>query len=519
MNEFTKQHQDCIHGTLTGFDRVLFRGTLRSISYLDGVHRFLCAKGILMKDFMAFAEDCTERLMVHAKQLAAEAERPYIYLQSSAASKEDTARRIITKDGLRKGLVCVLCCVEPCMTFRIRGDRKTRRLHVVYTRSKCRFLYFYYLDREFGMMHIRLQSWFPFSVQVCINGRSYLQKQLDREGIGYQKRENCFTRIDDVARAQQLLSRLDRYNWPPTLSALVGRVNPLRRVGGPLADQRDYYWTTRQYEMATDVMFTSTEALERLYPSLCRHAITALDCQDVLRFFGRRLTVHCDGPFTSEKKRLVQGVRIKHRVEENSIKMYDKQGSILRIETTINNPRRFRVLRAVGEQADGTPALAWRKMCKGTRDMTRCAEIMVAANDRYLNALAAVGEPVPCREVFEEVSKPVRKGNCRYRALRPATPQDALLFEAILRGEHLLHGFTSRDVQAAFWSSPPRGQRQRRQRSGRVSRKLRLLRAHGLIHKVGKRRLYRITARGHRVMTAALYCRNADLHTLLEHAA
>ena len=519
MNQFIERHGDVITGVLTGFDRVLFRGTLRSISYCDATERFLRARGILMKDFTAFAQDCTNRLLAHAEAVAAEAGRPCQYLASPSARKEQIARRIAARDGVTEGLICLLSCVEVCKSICVVGNRKQRRLQLVSRTRKCKFLYFYYMDRELGLMHIRLQSWWPFDVQVCLNGRSYLQRQLDAEGIGYEKRDNCFTRIDDVKRAQQLLDRLTTRRWAKTLSALVSRVNPLRRRGGPLADQRDYYWTFRQSEIATDVMFTSAEALAKLYPSLCRHASEAMHCRDVLGYFGRKLTALNDGPFTTERKQLSQGVRVKHQVEENSLKMYDKQGSILRIETTINNPRRFRALREVGRKADGSPVLAWKKMCKGIKDIARRVQISVAANDRYLAALAAVGEPVACREVLDVVGKPVRKQAHRYRPLRPVSPQDASLFEAVLRGEHLLDGFTNRDVQQILFGPRPRDPGRRRRRSAYVSRQLRLLRAHGLIRKVGRRRLYRITPTGHRVMAAALYCRNAQLDMLLRHAA
>ena len=217
---------------------------------------------------------------------------------------------------MTEGLICLLSCVEVCKSICVVGNRKQRRLQLVSRTRKCKFLYFYYMDRELGLMHIRLQSWWPFDVQVCLNGRSYLQRQLDAEGIGYEKRDNCFTRIDDVKRAQQLLDRLTTGRWAKTLSALVNRVNPLRRRGGPLADQRDYYWTFRQSEIATDVMFTSAEALAKLYPSLCRHASEAMHCRDVLGYFGRKLTALNDGPFTTERKQLSQGVRVKHQVEE-----------------------------------------------------------------------------------------------------------------------------------------------------------------------------------------------------------
>jgi len=124
LEAFLERHDGRVLGTLSGFDRVLFRGTLRSISYVDGARKFLSAKSILLKDFMAFAESCTQELVAHAKKVARDARRPYIYLKSSSIRKEDRAREIAEHDDIKKGLVCVRYCVEPCMGFDIHRNRR-----------------------------------------------------------------------------------------------------------------------------------------------------------------------------------------------------------------------------------------------------------------------------------------------------------------------------------------------------------------------------------------------------------
>lgn len=506
MEAFVNRHREQVLGVLSGFDRVLFRGTLRSISYVKGARKFLSAKNILLKDFAAFAEQCTQALVAHAQHLAETAGRPYVYLTSSSVRKEDVAREIAERDGITRGLVAVLYAVEPCMAFDIYRNRKTKRLELVSRQRKCRFFYFYYMDREFGLMHVRLQSWFPFEVQVCLNGRSYLASQLDREGIPYERRGNCFPRIGDLPRAQELIDRLERRDWAKTLSVLAERVNPLRHT--LLRGVHGYYWSVRQCEYATDVLFRTPAALAAVYPSLWQHAMSHFATRDVMRFLGKRMTRAFRGEAASDMKRRPEGVRVKHAVHGNSIKMYDKEGTVLRIETTITNPRWFRVLRRVPRQ--GRPALAWLPMRLGVSDIARRAEVSRRANARYLEALSVVGEPTPSHRLLDPVSQPVRKGRHRYRALRPVSPEEATLFEGILRGEHLLRGFRNRDVQAHLFPTPATDPDERRRRCAHVCRRLRLLRAHGLVRKVPGRRLYRITSKGHRIMTTALRFRQAD---------
>jgi len=515
MKSFLTRHSQRILGVLSGFDRVLFRGTLRSISYVKGLEIFLNANHILLKDFAGFAQRCTTQLAAHAEQIARKAGRPYRYLESSSVRKEDLAREIAERDGITRGLVCVLYAVEPCKTFFIYRNRAKKRLDLVARQGKCRFFYFYFLDREFGLMHVRLQSWFPFEVQVCLNGRSYLAKQMEREGIGFKQQGNCFTWIEDLSRAQVLLDRLNRRDWVKTLAVLAHRVNPLRK--SLLHGVFDYYWTIRQSECATDLMFRDPAALQEVYPRLCEHALTHFSSEDVMRFLGRGPQGPDPTQVISSLTRRVEGVRVKHTVNENSVKMYDKAGSVLRVETTVNNPIRFQVLREVPRK--GKTALAWRKMRKGVSDTRRRVEVSLAANARYLDALAVIGESTPSHRILDPVSQPVQKDRYRYRGLRPVAPEEAQLFQAILHGEHLPFGFTNRQLQSGLYPQPARDAVEARRRSQFVSRKLRLLRAHGLVHKVSGKRLYRISEKGHRVITTALIFRETDFALLEAKAA
>jgi hypothetical protein len=489
---------------------MLFRGTLRSLSYQAGANRFLQVRGILLKDFVSFAQECTEELAEHAQRVAEEAGRPYLYRNSSRERKEDVAREIAERDGVREGLICVLYAVEPCMGFDIYRNRQEKKLQLVSRQRKCRFFYFYYLDREFGLMHVRVQSWFPFEVHVCLNGRSYLACQLDREGIPYERRRNCFTAIGDLPRAQALLAQLDRRAWAKTLAVFAGRVNPL--LGTRLQGVFPYYWSLRQSEVATDVLFRDSATLDEVYPRLWQHAMAHFSPKDILAFLGKRLTAATAGEVTSHVVRRPEGLRLKHESEHNSIKVYNKEGSVLRVETTINNPRWFRVLGRSSRQSNAP--LAWRPMRLGVSDTERRADVSRAANARYLDALAVVGDETPSHRILDSVSQPVKKDGHRYRALRPVSPEEAALFEAILRGEHHLHGFSNRQIRALLFPQHPLDPVTTQKRSALLSRRLRLLRAHGLIRKVPGRNLYRPTPKGHGVMTTALLFRRTDVQLL-----
>ncbi len=236
-------------------------------------------------------------------------------------------------------------------------------------------------------------------------------------------------------------------------------------------------------EYATDVMFTSADSLAELYPLLLRHAMFRFGSEEVMRFLQRRTDKRFAGEVSSDLKRRVEGIRVKHRVEENSIKMYDKQGSVLRIETTINNPTRFRVRRKGLHH--GKLVMKWLALRKGIADIRRRAQLSHAANARYLTALSVVGLTTPSYRLLDRVSQPVQTKR-PYRALRP------------------MQGFRNRDLRQALSNDP-------RNSSARISRLLALLRAHKLIFKVCKTNYYRVTRKGHQIMATALKFRQPDV--------
>jgi hypothetical protein len=511
MERFVTRYEDRIAGILTGFDRMLFRGTLRSISHPKGAEIWLSSRHVLLKDFSTFAQGLTERVKAHATEVAAAAQRPIEYLQSSRMSKEDRARAIQQRDGITEGLICILSCVESCRAVTVRANRQTRRLGFVVEERKCGHLYFYYADRDFGLMHIRLQTWFPFALQICVNGREWLVQHLTRLGVDFHRLDNCVTRVADVRGAQRLLDQLERRQWAHLLHRLAERVNPLIHRGLGLSLRR-YYWSLQESEYATDVLFHRPADVAAIYPALARHAIEVFGSADVLRFLGRRMGGRSTGEVTSSYLRRPEGLRVKHHVEENSIKMYDKAGCVLRIEVTINQPRRFLVYRE--RTRHGRRQRCWGKMRKGIADLPRRVDLSRAANARYLDALSVVPDPTPLYHLFDPLSHRRILHDRPYRPLRPIAPDESAQFAALLEGQTALAGCRPQDLRRVLSPQEPADRTEQKRLTGRVSRLLRLYRAHGLIAKIAHTHRYRITPKGHHIMSTAIRCRLANLSQL-----
>ena len=522
MNTFLQRHAPSVTGMLSGFDRVRFRGTLRLLANVGGMGAFLAYMGVLLKDFKQYVQDVTQQIRDATEAAADLAGRPLRFVSSPSVSKEDIARGIAERDGIRQGLICVLSAVEVLWSYDIHRNRRTRMLDLVPARRKCLHYYHYFIHPRMGFMHARLATWFPLTVHVCINGREWLARQMDHAGIGYQRRDNCFTRIDDLPRAQELFHDQLRTDWPSMLNEIAQRVNPVHE---PIFARRplDYYWSADESEWASDVMFKSPMMLAGLYPSLVRHGMQTLGSRDVMRFLGKRVpnAGGIDGSFKGEVvtdlKKRIEGVRVKHRVKRNAIKMYDKQGSVLRVETTLNDARDLKVYRP--KEGDGPDApKRWRPMRKGVADLHRRAEVCQAANERYLDSLAGIEATTPLGQLAAKVCRPVRWKSRRARALNPLCMDDARLLEAVSRGEFTVNGFRNRDLRPLLYGNAPASKKTLRRQAGAVTRKLRLLRAHGLIRKIPHTHRYQLTDKGRTTLTALLTARQADTIALAKAA-
>jgi hypothetical protein len=500
---------------LAGFDRLRFRGTLRLLFDPKAMKVYLQVCHVLIKDFARFAESLTQRVKAAAYAAAEAARRPAQYLPSADLSKEDLAREIARRDRIQSGLVALFTAVEPCYSYSVRGDRQRKEIHLALELRKCTHLYHYYLHPDFGLCHVRVQTWFPFTVEVCLNGREWLARQMDRAGLRYTQRDNCFLRVSDPQQAQQLLESQLATDWCDVLNDLLNQAHPLHEeIGRPLSQR--YYWTATQTEYATDLVFASPDALTPLYRPFVHHGIHSFGCKDLLRFLGYRKPGRFSGQVTSTLKHRVEGLRLRHGINGNSIKVYDKQGQILRVETTINHPEHFKVYRQPENQPEAS--LSWRKLRRGVADLRRRAQISDAANTRYLEALASVTGQTPLHQACARACRSITHDGRRYRPLNPLGPEDGQLLEILSLGELTLHGFRNRDLRQRLYPGRPTPQEDRRH-AARLTRLLALLRAHGLVKKVPHTHRYHLTAQGRLIVTALLAARQASVDQLTQLAA
>ena len=512
MKEFITKHQDRIHGVLSCFDRMLFRGYLPIMSgwamaeFLGRLHQgFGSLKPFLLQN--------SERVKNHAVAMAKKRERPFQYLASNI-NKEETARALAQRDGIQQGLVCIFSILEPCRTFSFIFTKNAHADQLPFVRParrKCLHLYFYFMDRDFGLMHVRIQTWFPMPIQIYLNGHEWLQRKLDAHGVGYTKRDNAFLWVEDISRAQQFADRFANLDWPTLLGRYAFLVTPQMK---DILHGCRHYWVTAQSELSTDILFKTKDNLSELYPELLSHGTLCFGAREVMNFPGRKLRGNFQGEIVSDLSDFagrIPGCRIKHRVKGNWLKMYDKSGLVLRVETVINEPEEFKVRKRVTRK--GKKIYAWVPMRKGVAYLFRYREVSLLANSRYLDALALVSDPTEAKRNLDRVTTPKKDAAGRgCSGFNPLARRDAELFQSVMAGEHCLRGFNNRDIRNRLRSTSQMQtcNKDPKKQSAKISRIFRRFHAHGLIAKIPRSRRWRVTAYGRRIMGAALYLRNND---------
>jgi hypothetical protein len=519
MKTFLQRLGSVVLGVLNGLDRLVFRGKLCSLYSPEGMNVYLDANKVLRKDFDQHAKQVTKNVLQASLIEKAKAMNRFAYLGSTKIDKDKLARGFAKKQGITQGLVCVLQCVEPCWSFGL--ESVDHRLTVRGKQRKCSHLYHYYVDPRFGWMYVRLQTWFPFEMQIYLNGREWLARTLDQQGLKYRRSDNKILWVEDWRRAQALLDEQLQTQWPGVLDAYQQVVHPLHPgFLGKLSNLR-YNWTVYQSEWATDVAFASRQELAK-WMRLWQQQALNYSSTEILRFLGRsgHLQGNYDWDVETEYKQRYEGRCIKHWVNKNSLKLYDHL-NVGRVETTINDVEFFKVYRA--SQADPDGPLDWRAMRRTVADLYRRAEVSQQVNERYLTAMATVKETRTIKELVEPLCQPAKEPGKqtqrKVRALNPWSKEDAELLRAIGDPKWMVTGVRNRDLVAVLYPDATEDAVERRRRSARVTRLIRILRGHSLLQKVPKTHRYQVNESARTAIAATLAAANANPEQLHNQAA
>jgi hypothetical protein len=484
-----ERYDDRIAGVLSCYDRVVITGTLPTVCYAEGMTRFLYAKGIRIFDYARFAEPLRERVRERAASLAAEAGVTIEHIAKSQIRKEAVVAQVLERRGAPPGLVHVISAMEACDSYKPWHDKQTHKTSVRADRGKCLPYYFYFLDAELGLIYLRVPTWAPFRLQFYCNGHSRLARQLQAEGIAFSMADNAFTRIADWQRAQDLADAFSPDQLHRVLDRYAALCCPVLDVFG-----QTYHWSLMQVEYATDLAFRSTATLGPLYEQLVRQSVLSVKAEHVASFLGRQITPQLGQEVGSRFSTRIEGTCIKHHFGKASIKMYDKRGTVLRIETTTNDVSFFKHHRKV-EHREGPASRELAAVKKTIYSLIDLREILLGCNRRYLAHLSALDDVSAGTRTLERLTKPRRVGEKTVRGINFFAADDNALLQALQNPRVNIAGIRRGDLLADLSMFTP----------GRLSRQLRRLLNLGLIKRVTGTYRYYMTKTGRAATAAAAW--------------
>ena len=506
-----KQNEEKINGILETFDRMIINGYLLNLCNYKQFLYYLIQNKVLLKDFSDFALKQTNSLCDNIDNYIKENNVELKYLSSGKINKDELARAEFEKSNNKVGLISAFSVVELCNTITVQPNHETQLLEVSSRATKCKHYYFYYNDEEFGWMFLKIQTWFPFNVQIYINGRESLSKILDKNNIKYEMYNNSFSYIEDFEKAQKLADGILEKKISDSFDGLIKKINNL------LPDiekifSHSYYWCIDQCEFATDINFKSRSDLSSFYKTLVETTYFTFSSEDIYSFFGRnvsRIQSLKKGEIVSDLRRRYQGYRIKFKINNNQIKMYDK-GNNLRIEVTINNPRDFKILKEKEKIIDHKEVeivKEWIPMGKSIANLYRYVEISKSITKRYIEALPEIDLEKVCLEDVEKISTSIDKNGRRYSAFNVLSKETLLLFQVISSGEYLIGGFSNKNIRKKYFPKESENKRN----INKITRLLAKLKAHGVIKKVARKNKYYLTEYGRKVISNILVYTGREL--------
>jgi hypothetical protein len=521
MKGFIERLGKSVNGVLSGMDRIIFKGILRPILHPLGAMSFCRSHGILNKNYKAWMLDQTKILYQHAEEISQkQCGEGIIPIATYKIRKEKLAHEQQMSKGIKEGLIGVWSCQEQGMSYRAHFCEQTGYPQLKPYWTRCNHLYYYFVHAEYGFIHVRLQTWFPYGIQVAMNGREWLLRFLEKEGIAYCGSGNKIFHVANFERAQKFLDDELNVRWNDILNGFLPTVFPM--MSDILGPHLSYYWTLWQSEWATDILFSSTDALQSIMDSLLRHALMTGTSTRILRYMDR--PIRLDGqPYSmlnddvlTRLRQYGDGMRIRHWVSQNSVKLYNEK-NVLRIESTMNNPYMFKVYRHMHGQSP-TEEKQRLPLRKGTCDIPLRAQISQDVNNRFMGNLETFRDDTPTKELFNPITRPQKKDGRHIRALDPLG-KDRMLLQTFSDPMFQIAGMNNKQLRDKLQSTPWAGKMNDKQLSAKVSRHFRLLRDHGLIKKLPKQNRYMITDKGKQLTMALNALLAASTEELMKLAA
>ena len=491
MQNFIERHSSKIKGVISCFDRIVLTGTIPGVCYAQWMSSFLTAKGIRIFDFTQWADPLRKEIRENAEKVASDNGLEIDFIRKKNFRKESRIGDIVKQRSSHPGLVHIFSAMELCTAYKPWYNKKTGKTSLKTVTGKCLHYYFYFITAELGLCYLRVPTWSPFRLQFYCNGHNLLASRLDKKNIDFQPLDNVFVQIDDFDKAQKFADDIKVKRIHRQLDKIVRQYCPIVRHF-----LNSYHWSFMQVEYATDIIFKRKSDLKLIYDEIVRTAIHSVKPENIATFLGRKLHGGYQDEMGNNFNTRIEGTCIKHRMGKVAVKMYDKFGIVLRVETVANDISFFKHHRRV-EHRDGTWEMKNAPLKKSIYSLPVLVGLMKASNRRYIEFVSAIDDPSGGIKDLNKISRSVKEDDRSYRGFNLFDGDDLELFGAIIRGEFNISGFSNRCLRKII----------KGKNGHQISRLLKRLRKHGLIKKIANTYKYYLTALGRRVTATALKLR------------
>jgi len=485
----TERYGEHLAGVLSCYDRVLITGTLPGVCYAAGMTHILYAKGIRIFDYAQFTAPLRDRVRERAAAIAAEAGISIEHIAKRYIRKEEVVAKVLAVRGTHPGLVHVISAMETCDSYQPWHDKPTGKSFLRPDSGKCLHYYFYFMDEELGLIHLRVPTWCPFRLQFYCNGHSWLARQLTAAGIDFTTADNAFIRIDDWDRAQMLADRFSPDRLHRILDRYVDQCCPVLDAFG----QR-YHWSLTQVEYATDLVFRSQAVLRSLYEQLSRQAVLSVKAEHIATFLGHKITPNLAQEIGSQFSTRIEGTCIKHHFGKSTVKMYDKFALVLRLETTTNDVSSFKHHRKV-EHRHGPSTRKFAPVKKSIYSLMDLQDILLGCNRRYLDYLSALDDLSAGVRALDRVTRPRSVNGKTIKPINFFSPIEQNLLRALQRPAFNIAGIRRADLKPWLTELSPAA----------LSRHITRMRHLGLVRRIGGTYRYYLTKIGRAAIAACCH--------------
>jgi hypothetical protein len=488
LQKFTDQIEGRISFSYSSFDRILLRGYLPNLFIEGSVISLLRNLGFTSHS-NGVLRMLTNQFNEHINKLSCSADIKIHWWGESEKKKyhskidfvEDYYNTLLNQANKKSIIVCIIKAVENTRTFVNKEVKtKTGKLFTkMYSCNKFVSQYYVYIkDEALGLCYLKISSYLPFPCEFYMNGHNYLRQQFEIQGISYEMKDNSFIEVSDVSVLETLVK-----DFQPSLALkrIDYWMNIFFRFDKGSKSTRSklltHHWFTYQTEISFNVIFKSAKFLNCYFQRILHKHHTIGLPDRLTEIFGLKKVV--DTSKTTQRTYSVQAC-IKHWMEKNSIKCYNKSGCLLRVETTINNPE--------------LPGL---KLKKPACNLQAYYWYGYSCNSRYLNTLCDIDLSTLSTEMIDKYQKTVvtEKGmKIPAPDLRKQNQLD--LITILLSSNYHILGFRNKDIQAKSGDAS---------KTAKIAYELRKLRVRGAIKKKQNTHYYQITDEGYKWMFYSIF--------------